>query len=356
VRGSRRREWLTFFAMLQELGMAIGSNAAVSGDSGLLALLRCPICRATLQVSGDRAACLDHSFPVQGAIPRLLPPDLMAIHEGAESECVRARTYRSFGFEWKQFARQLPQYRENFHWYLEPLASAPLRGLRVLDAGCGMGRHTVHFLGEGAEVVALDASPAIEAAAANGRDANALFLQADVLRLPLADCSFDLVCCLGVLHHIEDTAGGLAELVRVLRPGGSLLVYLYHDPGETSRWRERLLGCVNAARRLTTRVPLQLLRAVTWLFSIIVFFVYLVPAKGLTRVGSLAEIVRGLPLGQYVDYPFRVFWNDQFDRFSAPLEKRFRRSEVEELLRAAGLVEVRVMGGYGWRAAGRRRA
>jgi SAM-dependent methyltransferase len=341
--------------LLQELEMAVGSSAAATGDTGLLALLRCPIWRAPVEVSGDRIGCFDHSFPVMDGIPRLLPPDLMAIHEGAESDGVRARTYLSFGFEWKHFARQLPQYRENFRWYLEPLASSPLRGLRVLDAGCGMGRHTVHFLREGVEVVALDASPAIEAAAANGRDANALFLQADVLRLPLADCCFDLVCCLGVLHHIEDTAGGLAELVRVLRPGGSLLVYLYHDPREASRWRERLLGCVSAARRLTTRMPLQLLRAATWLFSIIVFSVYLVPAKGLARVRSLAKTVRGLPLGQYVDYPFRIFWNDQFDRFSAPLEKRFRRSQVEELLTAAGLVEVRVLGGYGWRAAGRRR-
>jgi SAM-dependent methyltransferase len=342
--------------MLQELEMAAGSSAALRGDGGLLALLRCPTCKASVEVSGDRIGCLDHSFPVQAGIPRLLPPDLLAIHKGAESDCVRARTYRSFGFEWKHFSRQLPQYRENFHWYLEPLASAPLRGLRVLDAGCGMGRHTVHLLREGAEVVALDASPAIEAAAANAQDPNALFLQGDVLRLPLADRCFDLVCCLGVLHHIEDTAGGLAELVRVLRPGGSLLVYLYHDPGELSPWRKRLLGWVSAARRLTTRMPLSLLRLVTWLFSGLLFSLYLAPAKCLVRARFLARIVRNFPLGQYVDYPFRVFWNDQFDRFSAPLEKRFRRSEVEELLAAADLVEVRVLGGYGWRAVGRRRA
>jgi SAM-dependent methyltransferase len=309
-----------------------------------------------VEVSDDRIGCPDHSFPVKGGIPRLLPPDLMAIHEGSESDCVRARTYRSFGFEWTHFARQLPEYRQNFNWYLEPLASVSLRGLKVLDAGCGMGRHAVYLSQEGAEVVALDASPAIEVAAANGRDAKALFLQADVLKLPLADESFDLVCCLGVLHHMEDTVDGLTELVRVLRPGGSLLVYLYHDPGETSRWREWILRVVTSARLLTTRIPLTILRVMTWVFSVIVFSVYLVPAKHVARVRSLEKIIRAFPLGQYIDYPFRVFWNDQFDRFSAPLEKRFRRSEVEELLAAAGLVEIRVLGGYGWRAAARRRA
>ncbi len=334
--------------------MAEASSAVAGDDGGLPALLRCPLCHATVAVFPDRIECPNHSFPVKGGIPRLLPPDLMAIYEGSDSDCVRARTYRSFGFEWSHFARQFPEYRRNFQWYLEPLADAPLLGRRVLDAGCGMGRHTVHFSRDGAEVVAVDASLAIEAAAANGRDASALFLQADVLKLPLASRSFDLVSCLGVLHHIEDTAGALAELVRVLRPGGSLLVYLYHDPGETSLWRHWLLHGVNAARNVTTRMPLQLLRVMTCLFSMIVFSAYLVPAKCLAGVNSLAERVRALPLGQYVDYPFGVFWNDQFDRFSAPLEKRFRRSEVEEMLAAAGLVEIRVLGGYGWRAAGRR--
>jgi hypothetical protein len=85
-----------------------------------------------------------------------------------------------------------------------------------------------------------------------------------------------------------------------------------------------------------------------------IFTFYIVPARGLSKLPSLASRLRALPLGQYLDYPFTVLWNDQFDRFSAPLEKRYRRLEVEGLLRSAGLEDIRILGGYGWRAAGRR--
>ena len=61
-----------------------------------------------------------------------------------------------------------------------------------------------------------------------------------------------------------------------------------------------------------------------------------------------------MPLGQYVEYPFRVLWNDQLDRFSAPIEKRYSRAQVETLMREAGLTGVTLLGGYGWRAVGTR--
>ena len=61
-----------------------------------------------------------------------------------------------------------------------------------------------------------------------------------------------------------------------------------------------------------------------------------------------------LPLVTYVKYPFRVLWNDQFDRFSAPIEKRYSESEVHQLLVAAGLEEVTVFSKHGWIADGQR--
>jgi SAM-dependent methyltransferase len=217
-----------------------------------------------------------------------------------------------------------------------------------------MGRHTHHFLANGAEVVALDASSAIDAASSNNPSERALFVQADLLRIPLQSEVCDLACCFGVLHHIEDPASGLREIVRVVRPGGSILVYLYHDPSEIGAVRGWLLSLATAARKLTTRTPLPVLQVLTWAFAALLYLAYVGPAKVACRIGALGTWIRGLPLGQYVDYPFRVLWNDQFDRFSAPLERRFRRAEVEDLLKGAGLVDLRILGGYGWRAAGRK--
>ena len=111
---------------------------------------------------------------------------------------------------------------------------------------------------------------------------------------------------------------------------------------------------MTAARTITTRLPLPLLRILTWVVAAVLYAGYVAPAKAASRISALRPWIARLPLGQYVDYPFRVFWNDQFDRFSAPLEKRYRRAEVEALLAGAGLEDVRILGGYGWRAAGRK--
>jgi SAM-dependent methyltransferase/uncharacterized protein YbaR (Trm112 family) len=316
--------------------------------------LRCPNCGLALDLTATQASCGAHVFPVEDGIPRLLPEDLMRVRQGSRAGDLRARTYRSFGFEWKSFAAQLPAYEVNFRWYLEPLGEAPLAQSVVLDAGCGMGRHTHHLLARGAEVVALDASPAIDVAYANNASERGLFVQADLLHIPLESDTCDLACCLGVLHHVEDPARGIRELVRVVRPGGWVLVYVYHDVSETSAARQRLLWFVTQARRVTTRMPLPLLRGATFGLAALLWVAYVLPCKMLSRLPSLRRRVTGLPLGQYVDYPFRVFWNDQFDRFSAPLERRYRREAVAALLEGAGLQEVRILGGYGWRAAGRK--
>jgi SAM-dependent methyltransferase len=320
----------------------------------LESLLRCPSCGSALRLRDESASCGPHVFPVTEGIPRLLPPDLRRVSEGHREETVRARTYESFGFEWRRFADQLAAYSVSFRWYLAPLGDSPLSGRTVLDAGCGMGRFSHHFLKQGARVVALDASAAIEVAAQNNRGGDALFVQADLLHPPVVEGGFDLVCCLGVLHHLEDTQEALRGLARTARPGGWVLVYLYHDPGETAPWQGRLLSLVTAARRVTTRMPFAVLRPLTWLLAVALWLTYVLPLRFVVRVAGRDRAVGRLPLAWYVDYPFRILWNDQFDRFSAPLEKRYRRAEVEALMRSAGLEDVRILGEHGWRVAGRR--
>jgi SAM-dependent methyltransferase len=278
----------------------------------------------------------------------------MRVRQGSRADDIRARTYRSFGLEWQSFSAQLPEYAANFRWYCEPLEGQSFTGRLVLDAGCGMGRHAYHLLADGARVVGLDASPAIDVAAANNRSDGALFVQADLLHLPLASDAFDVVCCLGVLHHLEDASKAMKELVRVLRPDGWLLIYVYHDPSEVSWIRGRLLRTVNVARTVTTRMPFLLQRALTFLLAAGLYAAYTLPCKMLSRIPALRPSIAGLPLGQYVDYPFRMLWNDQLDRFSAPLERRYRRAEVGASLAQAGLDQIRTLGGYGWRGAGRK--
>ncbi|HXQ52116.1 MAG TPA: class I SAM-dependent methyltransferase [Stellaceae bacterium] len=105
------------------------------------------------------------------------------------------------------------------------------RGRNVLEIGCGMGAMAANWAASGACVTAVDLTPvAIEQTrrrfALAGLDGD--IRQADARRLPFPDQHFDYVYSWGVLHHSPDLSRSVAELVRVLRPGGGFGVMLYH--------------------------------------------------------------------------------------------------------------------------------
>lgn len=110
------------------------------------------------------------------------------------------------------------------------------RGKRCLDAGCGGGRFVVALAKlDAAEVVGIDIS-ADAVGAANARItarglSNARTLQASVLEIPFPDHSFDYVISSGVIHHTPDPKHGFDELVRVLKPGGTLFLSVYGRGG-----------------------------------------------------------------------------------------------------------------------------
>jgi SAM-dependent methyltransferase len=108
-------------------------------------------------------------------------------------------------------------------------------GKNVLDAGCGTGEYACWLASRGAHVTAIDLSDgSLQEARNYAKEAgieSIRFEKRSVLRTGFPDETFDLVYCTGVLHHTPDPFGGLAELCRVLRPGGKILVSLYNSFG-----------------------------------------------------------------------------------------------------------------------------
>lgn len=100
-------------------------------------------------------------------------------------------------------------------------------GDQVIDVGCGTGNYTRHLAqaaGEGL-TVGLDASETMLAAAAARSDRkNLAYLRGDACALPFEDETFDVACSVGVIHMVEEPLAALAEMVRVLAPGGRLVV------------------------------------------------------------------------------------------------------------------------------------
>jgi len=116
---------------------------------------------------------------------------------------------------------------------------------RLLDMGCGGGRHAFEAMRRGAIVVALDADAAelkdVQATTGGMLDAGELphgalggVANGNALSLPFPDAAFDRIIASEVLEHIPPDEDALAELVRVLRPGGRIAVTV------PTRWPERV--------------------------------------------------------------------------------------------------------------------
>ena len=104
-------------------------------------------------------------------------------------------------------------------------------GDRLLDVGCGEGRHCFGALERGARVVGLDLDPKSLRAGSGPLRARArevggfgAMLRGDAFRLPFPDASFDRAICSEVMEHVHDYRAAARELARVVRPGGRAAV------------------------------------------------------------------------------------------------------------------------------------
>jgi SAM-dependent methyltransferase len=120
-------------------------------------------------------------------------------------------------------------------------------GDKVLDLGCGFGRHAFEAARRGAAVVALDAGPdevaqvratlgAMVDAGELAAEHPASAVQGNALTLPFADGVFDRVIASEVLEHIPDDTAAMRELARVLRPGGTMAVTVPRCVPEAVNW------------------------------------------------------------------------------------------------------------------------
>lgn len=325
--------------------------------------LICPACGCSLFPAGyspNSLVCFACSerFPIVNGIPRLLSKTTFA--SSSSSNCVAERiqtlqlkTAESFGFEWAHFSEMYPEWESNFRDYMFPRTAESFRGKRVLDAGCGIGRHSYYAAYYGAEVWAVDISDAVEIAARNTQGTGARVIQADLNHLPFQKESFDLVYSMGVLHHLPDPEGAFRYLLRFVKPGGEFRMFLYWA-AERQPLKKFLLKAVSALRMLTIRMPHRLLYPLSYVAASLVWTWFVWPYRVLKQIPMLSGIADRLPLRQYSRYPFRTCVNDQFDRLSAPLERRYSRAQVEQFLKSAGLEEINVFPNFGWVASGKK--
>ncbi len=119
----------------------------------------------------------------------------------------------------------------------------------VLDAGCGYCHHTVRLARSGSRITAVDFSEtALKAAqrtvAAAGLEKQVTLRRADLTRLPFDDASFEFVVSWGVIMHIPEMEAALCEMIRILKPGGMMVLGENNVHSPDVAVRERLTRIV----------------------------------------------------------------------------------------------------------------
>jgi SAM-dependent methyltransferase len=323
----------------------------------LLQYLACPSCGADLRCRAERVDGVEvvegalecvgcrASFPVCGGVPRLLSHTLSSLESA---------TAAAFGTQWKILGELSSVFRDEFESYLRPLEATDLRGLVVLDAGCGMGKFSLAAAQAGAgAVIAVDFSDAVDVAHAHlAHLPSAHVVQASIYALPFRSRTFDFAFSIGVLHHLPDPERGFRGIVPLLRPGGRVFVWVYAREGNEFfvRWLDPWRA------RLFSRLPSWVNRAVATVVAAPLWAVIralYVPLDGRGRA-------RQLPYADYFLYFARLgfgsFWGTVYDKLVPPISFYLAGDEMRRWVAAAGLTDLvlRHRNGNSWSCLARR--
>lgn len=147
---------------------------------------------------------------------------------------VNNATYDTLGDRWYDaqddpVALLRAESRSRNPWVLARILSAVGSKARVLDVGCGAGLLSNHLAKAGLEVHGLDASQESLAVAERYDETKSVrYRLGDALALPYPDASFDVVCAMDFLEHVEDPATVVQEASRLLRPGGLFFFHTFN--------------------------------------------------------------------------------------------------------------------------------
>lgn len=225
-------------------------------------------------------------------------------------------TSKRFGFQWDRYRELAPHFRAQFVQWIAPFDPSDLRNRDVLDAGCGMGRNAYWAAEFGARsVTAVDAS---ELAVASARSVLADVPGVSVRReslYDLRDCDrYDVCLSIGVIHHLDAPRRALERLLAALRPGGTLVVWLYGYEGN-----ELWVRLFRLLHPLLRRTPPRLLHAVAHVFALPLFALLKLP---LPR----SEYLQGLARHPYPHVRLIVL-----DQLVPDITRYYKRAEIEAL-------------------------
>src|SRR3989338_502819 len=350
----------------------------------LLSILRCPVCKSNLAVQTYRRdetkeildgvlTCTSCNawFPIITGVPRMLLGSLQrdlvlaphtfflksyknllharkeeewraAVYAKSDRRNLKVKTASSFGYEWNTFLSKTLQdksevYRRDFLGWISPITGQFFDGKVVLEAGCGVGRHT--YLAaqyNPKELIAIDLSEAVRASYENTKKfPNVHVVQADIYHLPFMNI-FDYVFSIGVLHHLPQPEEGFQSLVSHLKPCGTISLWVY---GRRHNFFHVYFN--ETVRLITRKLPYRFLHLLCYVSATGIAITNLL-YRALKRFRVTSPLARFMPFKIYADLPFAVKLNDAFDVFATPRSTYWEKEEIEEWFSRTGIFKFNV--------------
>lgn len=182
-----------------------------------------------------------------------------------------------FSYEWQKFDKIVPDYEMQFKKWIYPLMPKDFKNKSVLDAGCGTGRNSFWPLKYGVKsITAIDYDKKTVAIAKKNlaQFKNAKTLYQSVYNMPYKE-KFDIVFCIGVIHHLENPKLAIEKLIRATKKGGKVLVWVYGYEGN-----EWIKVYINPVRSITSRLPLPLVDLISSIITLLLLvYIKLIPPK-----------------------------------------------------------------------------
>ena len=329
---------------------------------GLLKWLLCPECHSKMKLDvwlwqkreileGVFCCPANHAFPIIEGVPRFvsgeLKLELLRCYPNFFSRRftdARSReyfpvkrkkdpmveTFRRFGYEWTTFSNYAC---ENFETFIAHLEADFFDGKLGLDAGCGAGRHAQQASEKGAEMIAIDISPAVDAAyrKLSGNE-RIHVLQADIFNLPLKPEIFDLIYSIGVIHHLPEPERGFQSLIRYLSAGGSIAIWVY-------KYAFRKVA-LEVLRFLAVRLGDENIRRMAYVCNLIDYGIFVNLYRFAEMVPFMGDLARRLApprVREYAGHGFQVAYTDWVDRLAAPVSNYYKEYEMREWMERSGL-------------------
>ena len=276
----------------------------------------------------------------------------------SSSAKIDKKTVQSFGDEWEKFSSFSETEIKNIgDEYFDIVDESILNSnSTVLDMGCGSGRWSKYLAPNVKFIEAIDPSDAIFSATKLLSNVNNIrTTQASSDNIPFNDETFDFVFSLGVLHHIPETQTALIDTVKKVKKGGYLLIYLYYNLDNRGVLYKALFKLSSLIRYIVAALPKWAKHIVCDFIAITVYMPLILVSRIVQKMIPNKSTYQKLPLAYYVGKSFNVIRNDALDRFGTPLEQRFSKKKIKQMMEKAGLRDINFSNNSPyWHAIGKR--